>query len=179
MRTHHTSSLYLFFSLILSLGCDSTPENSSTPQPEAPTERTEAVPASLSPEMHQKIQGTMSNAEQLCTDFDGELTTQDNVVRQLDLNSDNVIDVVVIDESLLSCSTGASLYCGGSGGCSVHFLSASDLVTVRVQSWEQTRSETGEHVFRLGLHGTACDEMGATACYKDLTFKDGQFIRPQ
>ena len=110
------------------------------------------------------------------SDCGASFNLEDTAVTYLDLTEDGTNDIIVVDESGFSCpDNGASYYCG-SGGCQVHFLADADQVLGQAQSWEVIQTKHGKKVILLGLHGTACNEAGAVACFKAMSFSDGRFV---
>ena len=110
------------------------------------------------------------------SDCGASFKLEDTAVTYLDLTEDGTNDIIVVDESGFSCpDNGASYYCG-SGGCQVHFLADADQVLGQAQSWEIMQTKHGKKVILLGLHGSACNEAGAVACFKAMSFSDGRFV---
>ena len=101
---------------------------------------------------------------------------EDNAVTHIDLTSDGINDIIVVDEAGFQCpDIGASTYCG-SGGCKVYFLAKNDELSGFTQGWEILETNHGEKVILLGLHGSACGEAGSVTCFKAMSFTDGRFV---
>jgi len=115
-----------------------------------------------------RVDSLIDGAVVSCNEIGGKLDVETLAVQAINVGGEPG-SITVVDESLLSCSASASMYCG-SGGCAVHFLSDQYTLTMQLQGWEKKLKS-----IRLGLHGTACGQVGAVPCFKELTFVEGSF----
>ena len=105
----------------------------------------------------------------------GNFTLDDYAVQRFDFNSDDVFDLVILDESGFLCENSASMYCG-TAGCRVHFITPVDYSSGYVRKWELVRTETDQPVVFFSLHGMTCGEAGTTPCYDVISIFEGRFI---
>jgi len=115
-----------------------------------------------------RVDSLIDGAVVSCNEIGGKLDVETLAVQAINVGGEPG-SITVVDESLLNCSASASMYCG-SGGCAVHFLSDQYTLTMQLQGWEKKLKS-----IRLGLHGTACGQVGAVPCFKELTFVEGSF----
>lgn len=113
-----------------------------------------------------RVESLIDESVTTCQGFDGELDVGVLGIQTLRIGNKDEL-VTVIDEATFNCSAGASIFCG-SGGCAVHFLSDQSTLTMHLQGWEKKLSS-----ILLGLHGSACGQVGAVPCYKELTLVEG------
>ena len=99
---------------------------------------------------------------------DGDFSMNSEAIHVFELNNTGE-SLTVLDEAEFECSSSASMYCG-SGGCRVHFLLNEDSISGQVQGWEYIDGQV-----LLGLHGSACDQVGTEPCYKKLKIQKGRF----
>ena len=115
-----------------------------------------------------RVDSLIDGAVMSCNEIGGNLDVETLAVQAISVGGE-LGPITVVDESLFSCSASASMYCG-SGGCAVHFLSDQYTLTMQLQAWEKKLNS-----IRLGLHGSACGQVGYLPCYKELTLVEGLF----
>ena len=114
----------------------------------------------------QRVDLLIDEAATTCKEFGGEFDIEALGVQTIQF--DGEVDLItLIDEATFHCSAGASIFCG-SGGCAVHFLSDQSTLTMQLQGWEKKPNS-----IRLGFHGSACGQVGAVPCFKELTLVEG------
>lgn len=120
-----------------------------------------------------KINSIISNAKTDCRD---SFELGEAAVKLIDLDLDGDIDLGVIDESGYSCPEfGASYYCG-SGGCSIHLITANDYLQGHAQGWEIITTQFRKKQILMSLHGSACNEPGFLICHKLLSISEGKLV---
>ena len=118
-----------------------------------------------------KVNSIISIAKKDC----GDSFTSEPAVH-LDLDLDGNIDLGILDESGFSCPEyGVSYYCG-SAGCSVHLITADHHKYGHAQGWEIITTKWGSRIVLMHLHGSACDEVGSTSCYKVYSISKGKLV---
>jgi len=115
-----------------------------------------------------RVDSLIDGAVVSCNEIGGKLDVETLAVQAISVGGEPG-SITVVDESFFSCSASASMYCG-SGGCAVHFLSDQYTLTMQLQVWEKKLNS-----IRLGLHGSACGQVGYLPCYKELTLVEGLF----
>ena len=127
----------------------------------------------LSSDQDDRLSFIIEKAKQNCG---SSFILEDNAVTQIDLSSDGINDIIVVDEDGFQCPhTGASTYCG-SGGCKVHLLAETDALSGFARGWEIVQTQQGKKVILLSLHGSACGEVGTVVCFKAIFVTDGRLI---
>ncbi|MCT8161253.1 hypothetical protein [Pseudoruegeria sp. SHC-113] len=105
-----------------------------------------------------------------CAGFEnGELAVERGAVSRVDLNGDGERDAV-LDESYLSCSSAASLFCG-TGGCMVNFLIGDTVDTRLAKGWEAVLFGPFTVVLTQ-VHGTECGGTGVNTCVEALVWDE-------
>mgnify|MGYP003385355880 CR=1 FL=1 len=115
-----------------------------------------------------RVESIIDEGAAACQGFNGEWDVDALEIQTMKIGNEAGL-ITVVDEASFSCSAGASIYCG-SGGCAVHFLSDQYTLTMQLQGWEKKPNS-----IHLGFHGTACGQVGAVTCYKELTLVEGLF----
>lgn len=118
-----------------------------------------------------KVNAIIGSAKADCGDY--VFAISKDAIQFLDLTSNGLADLAVIDEAEFSCSIGASFYCG-SAGCKVHFVASHNVISGAAQAWEIIENQEGISVIRLSLHGSACEQVGYQICHRQLTISDGR-----
>lgn len=134
---------------------------------------TQAQPdMSIPAEINQRVQGAMINADKRCSANKGSFSVQNNAVRRFDLTSNGAADLLVIQESLFTCSTGNSIFCDA-GGCHMTFITENSNLQVKGIDWELVKSKAGNDVVLISLPKQECENKDLQVCYKALTVHNG------
>jgi len=121
----------------------------------------------------------LADAAKACAEQDNGVFASEGAVRQIDLTGDDKPDTVV-DEALFTCTTAASLY-GGSGGSMIHIFANGTESSYLVEGYETARWANNLIVL-LAHGGSACNTIGANACFEALTWVDPEgfvSVRPK
>lgn len=123
------------------------------------------------------VDAILKAGAEACAEQDNGTFGSEGAVKEIDLNGDGTMDTVV-DESLFSCSTAASLY-GGTGGSTIHFLVDGTETTRLALAWD-TANWSGVSMVLVALHGTECGATGIVPCFEAMVWHSGAFnsIRP-
>jgi len=106
-----------------------------------------------------------------CRSYDqGVVTGLDRAIRPLDLTGDG--EGWVLDTAGLSCSSAASLYCGGTGGCEVTFAVGAHVADRLTKGWTLVRLGRLP-VILMQVHGTRCGGTNLTPCAEALIWDAG------
>jgi hypothetical protein len=120
------------------------------------------------------VQGVIEEARARCQAFEGgTLTVADAAIVPTDLTGDGAPDAVV-DGQGLRCSSSASLFCGGTGGCEIALV-AEGTVTPRLAKGWRVVDWAGDRIVLLQVHGSACGGTNLRRCYEALVWSEGAF----
>ncbi len=101
-------------------------------------------------------------------------------VESKDINADGVTDYI-LDYGRLKCGDAMSLYCGSAGCTTTVYASlpGGSYVVVLDDNVQALSFKTvkGKPAMILGLHGSACNKVGAAACDKILFWNGKTFKR--
>ena len=130
-----------------------------------------SLQASTDP-IQEKINSITQEAKMECGD---SFELDETAVTLEDLDLDGKIDLGVLNEAGYSCPEFGSYYCG-SGGCSIHLVTADGYLRGTAQGWEIITTQYGKKVILMSLHGSSCDEPGTTTCYKAISMSKDKYV---
>lgn len=127
----------------------------------------------FSSDLDDRLASIIERAEQNCG---SSFILEDKAVTYIELTSDSINSVIVVDEDGFQCPyTGPSTYCG-SGGCKVHLLTEVEQLSGFARGWEIIQTQQGKKVILLSLHGSACEEVGTVGCFKVISVFEGRLV---
>lgn len=130
-----------------------------------------AVPAAAE-EFPAPVQAEIDQARADCESFEGgDFSMAAEAVQQIDLTGDFTPDWVV-DETHMSCSSLASLYCG-TGGCGLSLI-VGDIVTERLSKGWMIVDFYQLKAILLDVHGSLCGGINPTPCLEALVWDFGE-----
>lgn len=114
------------------------------------------------------VKEAIETARADCESFEaGDFDRAQDAIRQVDLTGDAGPDWIV-DESKMSCSSAASMYCG-TGGCGLTLV-ANGIPTYRIAGGWDIVEFGGAPVLLLSVHGSRCGGINPTPCTEALTW---------
>ena len=127
---------------------------------------------SIPAEINQRVQGAMINAEKRCSATQGSFSVRKNAVQRLDLTSNGAADLLIIQESLFTCSTGNSIFCDAES-CNLTFITTQSNVQFRGSSWELVNNTSDHSILLITLPKQECKSKELQVCYKAVTVHNG------
>lgn len=130
-----------------------------------------SLQAQSAPESPEALQQIIADRVAECASFEnGVAEIPDNVVKRIDLTGDG-IDDWVLDDFGMTCSTAASLFCGGTGGCNLTFL-IGDVVTERLSKGWSVVDFGSIRTVLVQVHGANCGGTNLNSCVEAMVWED-------
>ena len=115
----------------------------------------------------------LSAAQADCSSFENGVFSAGEAVIEVDLDRQDPIDRLV-DTSLFSCSTAASMYCG-SGGCSLHAVVGEESREFQAEGWRVIDWD-GIPILLIARDGGWCGGAGAQICFEAVNWSGGAMM---
>jgi hypothetical protein len=133
-----------------------------------------ALAVAASPAMSQdwppQVQTLLDGYAAECAGFENGMTTlEDGAVRPLVLNG---TEGHVVDTRHMQCSSAASMFCGGTGGCAVGFVLDGHVTERLTKGWQKVGTPPFE-VLLLQVHGSLCGGTNLTPCFEAMAWDPG------
>ena len=130
-----------------------------------------AAPPVLAADRPQAVTDALDLAAEDCADFEnGTLSGQEMAAYSIDLTGDG--RGWVVDTGRLSCSSAASMFCGGTGGCPVTFVVGDSATEVLTKGW--TLADFPPlRVILMQIHGSECGGTNLTPCVSAMVWDEG------
>lgn len=132
------------------------------------------MPASAEPLPIPVVAAVKENKDQCKPD---KATLKDGFLTRKDVNGDGIVDYV-LDYGSFQCGDNSTYLCG-SAGCLTQVFASADggFVKVLDENVQQVsfKKVKGRSAMLLGLHGSACDKVGAAPCGAVLYWNGSKF----
>lgn len=119
------------------------------------------------------VEDILAEAEDFCASFDDGEFRAGEAVLEVDLDGEEPLDRIV-DESVFSCSSMASAYCG-SGGCGLHAIVGDRMWSFQAEGWRMTDWD-GRPILLVARDGAWCGGAGAQVCFEAVTWSFGEML---
>lgn len=131
-----------------------------------------ATTAQAQDQVPPRILSATESARQACQQQGRGIWQSDLALTRPDLNDDGAADWM-LDPGEVPCSDGRNMFCG-SGGCSLHFGSGSQVTERLAHGWGLI-DMGNTRIILLFIHGGNCGGFGYTACAEAIVWSDGGF----
>ena len=134
-----------------------------------------AFSPAFSQSVENRITELLIQAKEDCASDGGVLELSGDEVNKFDFDADGVTDLSILNEIDYNCSSSASLF-QGTAGAVVHIMTDKDYFSGYVRDVQAVTAFNNKQVILLGLHGSACNEVGYVSCVKAITLHEGRII---
>ena len=131
--------------------------------------------SAFSQSIESRITELLTQAKEDCASDGGVLELSGDEVNKFDFDADGVTDLSILNEIDYNCSSSASLF-QGTAGAVVHIMTDKDYFSGYVREVQAVTAFNNKQVILLGLHGSACNEVGYVSCVKAITLHEGRII---